>query len=477
MPFTSMLEPEHQELLSSSIAHPAPFCSGTFRVSPADLVVYYGKERDACRIDLRNPSTDFLKHLADACDPATFGRGHEDVYDESYRKAGKLGSEAFRPTFDPTNLGLIHVLRQTLLRGLQAERHIRAELYNINVYGEGSFFKAHKDTPRGEQMFGSLVIFYPTPHEGGALIMRKDGKEWMFDSAKELAEHNEPHVGYVALYSDVEHEVALVTSGYRVTVTYNLYFDESTSVVDVPLSVDALDFRAALETLLDNPKFLPDGGNLGFGLEYQYPLPGPRGRLNKLEKRLKGSDAEIMDIIKELSLDVSLWGIIEWHGFKAACKDYFPDYTHYYAEEWDLAGWLQHKYGAKIIEHYEPEETFEFSPPAHFNYWVSGTNPSLTRKCPEQRRLSKVSLLSDQERMFESSKALAEHNEPHIGYVALYSDVEHEVALVTSGYITYNLYFDESAPVVNVPLSPDALAFRTAFERLLDDPEFLPNGG
>ena len=35
-----------------------------------------------------------------------------------------------------------------------------------------------------------------------------------------LAEAQDFQVTYVALYSDVEHEVSTVTSGYRVSVTY-----------------------------------------------------------------------------------------------------------------------------------------------------------------------------------------------------------------------------------------------------------------
>ena len=58
--------------------------------------------------------------------------------------------------------------------------------------------------------------------------MRRKGEEWSFDAAKAFAECKEgSHVAYVALYSDVEHEVSTVTSGYRVTVTYNLYFDDN----------------------------------------------------------------------------------------------------------------------------------------------------------------------------------------------------------------------------------------------------------
>ena len=35
-----------------------------------------------------------------------------------------------------------------------------------------------------------------------------------------------PSIGYVVLLHDVEHEVAPVTSGHRVTLTYDLYTDD-----------------------------------------------------------------------------------------------------------------------------------------------------------------------------------------------------------------------------------------------------------
>src|SRR5712692_10045677 len=92
--------------------------------------------------------------------------------------------------------------------------------------GQGSFFKPHVDTPRSEKMFGSLVVVFPTPHEGGALFLRHLGHEWYFDSAQALAAADQPTIGYVAFFSDVEHEVAHVTSGNRITLTYNLYFDD-----------------------------------------------------------------------------------------------------------------------------------------------------------------------------------------------------------------------------------------------------------
>lgn len=111
-------------------------------------------------------------------------------------------------------------------------------------------------------------------------------------------------ITYVAFFSDVEHEVAVVKSGYRVTLTYNLYFtDEDTlSALD---STDIPEFEGALFAALKSPDFLPNGGLLGFGLAFMYPV-SPGTTLSHLLRLLKGSDATIKRVCDCLSLSTSL---------------------------------------------------------------------------------------------------------------------------------------------------------------------------
>lgn len=156
-------------------------------------------------------------------------------------------------------------------------------------------------------MFGSLVIVFPTPHEGGALTLHHGGKKWTFDSGKELAGKTKPSVGYVAFYSDVEHEVGLVKSGCRVTLTFNLFFapEKPIDVIVPTPSLSELAFKAALSELLEDPNVLPDGGNLGFGLRHEYPV-NTKTDLKNLIRCLKGSDAVIYKVCVQLSLDASL---------------------------------------------------------------------------------------------------------------------------------------------------------------------------
>jgi len=108
-----------------------------------------------------------LRALLTSCDPATFGRQGEDVYDEAYRKATKLDTSQFTTDFSPYETGVIDLIIQLLLPSISDKWGLRAELYKLNVYsGPASMFKPHVDTPRGEEQIGSLVVCLPTDFEG-----------------------------------------------------------------------------------------------------------------------------------------------------------------------------------------------------------------------------------------------------------------------------------------------------------------------
>ena len=160
-------------------------------------------------------------------------------------------------------------------------------------------------------MIGSLVVIFPTPHKGGALILRHEGKEYTFDSGLELSCTEKPSIGYVAFYSDVEHEVTVVESGHRVSLTYNLYVDDSPqqAILNMPSNPDPVmlnevNLKQALSDLLNEKTFLPEGGTIGFGLLHKYPVSKAKGSLESVLKCLKGSDAAIRRVCSSLGLEL-----------------------------------------------------------------------------------------------------------------------------------------------------------------------------
>ncbi|KAF8167057.1 hypothetical protein K438DRAFT_2064776 [Mycena galopus ATCC 62051] len=260
-------------------------------------------------IDLGKATENELAELTAACQKATFGVGGADVFDESYRKAGKMDLGKFAACFDVS--GLLETISPDIMQGQNTDedKFLKAEMYKLNVYGPGSFFKAHKDTPRSDDMIGSLVVIFPTTHAGGALTLEHAEKTWVFDSAADLASAATASLGYVAFYSDVTHAVEPVRAGYRVTLTYNLFLTDrraglATSQRHAPGFEPA--FESALRTLLVTPAFLPAGGLLAYGLAHQYPFPAPPkleyvqgkramppSRLGPMLRLLKGNDARI----------------------------------------------------------------------------------------------------------------------------------------------------------------------------------------
>jgi len=148
---------------------------------------------------------------------------------------------------------------------------------------------------------------FPTTHEGGTLHLRRKDNEWTFDSS---TPSTNPSIKYIAFYNAVEHELSPVTSGYRVSLTYNLYYDDP-PLPTGPLRGDGVTeeeakLRQTLSALLENLDFLPDGGYLGFGLRYQYPIKAEASDLGSLAGALKGSDAVIKRVADELNMNAQL---------------------------------------------------------------------------------------------------------------------------------------------------------------------------
>ncbi|KAJ7368822.1 hypothetical protein DFH08DRAFT_832358 [Mycena albidolilacea] len=320
---------EHLKTLRRSLKLSVPYTGGVHPVKSDDLVIYYdvkGK-KDPRRINLETATETALKELESACEKATFGVDQTDVLDETYRKAGKMDLNKFASRLDVVSSGLLDAITPDLLVGqsVDSDKDLKAEIYKLNVYGPGSFFKAHRDTPRGEDMIGSLVVIFPTDHTGGELTLDHDGQKWTFDAAAKLTEFNStPSLAYIAFYSDVTHAMEPVLTGYRVTLTYNLFLSERVNKVVVGhriVPAAEREFEDALRALLARPNFLPKGGLLAYGLSHQYPIPTSvakgSSRLGHVLQLLKGSDARIRTVSERVGLTTNVKML-----YDSAEKDY-----------------------------------------------------------------------------------------------------------------------------------------------------------
>ncbi|KAG4441070.1 hypothetical protein IFR05_003424 [Cadophora sp. M221] len=291
-----------------------------------------------------NPNTS-LTHLLHACKPATFGFNGSDFLDETYRKAGNLDAANFSTNFHPTDLGILDAVKQVLLPGLSAgvgreeHRGVRTELYKLNVYsGPSGMFQKHVDTPRRATQFGSLVVCLPCAHEGGQLLISHEGHVSIFDwstASSSSSPDDGKAIKWCAFYSDCEHEVLPVTTGHRVTLTYNLYVSEQTGGIlqRYPTADPSLYplFEGA-KKMLEMPGFMSKGGTLGFYCAHQYAhTRKTTGQL--MPYALKGIDAVLFAVFSSLGMKVRVSPVLDNDAWSREDTDYddveykkHPDY-------------------------------------------------------------------------------------------------------------------------------------------------------
>ena len=255
------------------------------------LISYKTKTGEWSSQPLQLPGSTDIQDLIDSCSVASFGLGSRTVTDKNYRDALKLEPDSFMTNFNISNTPLINDITNLMT----ITSPFRAELYKLNIYSVGGHFKSHVDTPRSGNMFGSLVVCLPFPFTGGELVTRHRGRQVTFNwTTKSDA------IQWAAFYSNVEHEVLPVTSGNRITLTYNLYWQRDLPMLPISVDITANPFYCSLSSALHTPHFMRDGGILGFLCSHKY--------VDMHEKRpvLKGEDAIIYQTAKTLGLAVEI---------------------------------------------------------------------------------------------------------------------------------------------------------------------------
>ncbi|OQD67640.1 hypothetical protein PENPOL_c003G00358 [Penicillium polonicum] len=272
-------------------------------------------------------ASDNLHQLVVGCDPASFGRGQEDVMDPRYRKARKLEPRHFFTSFHPSDFGILQNVEQillpnfnTLFQNCLPFRKLSAELYKLNVYsGPSGLFRQHVDTPRSQSQIGSLVVCLPSPFKGGNLVVQHEGKQVAFDWSHQSASA----IQWAAFYSDCEHQIETVTEGERITLTYNLYVTEPVGGSIPPsLIVDpkSLSLHSFLKELVMEPGFMKEGGAFGFYCSHAYPHTSDEAPM-LLPRALKGADLVLYSVFKSLGIQINVVPVVMEDDYKAEYEE------------------------------------------------------------------------------------------------------------------------------------------------------------
>jgi hypothetical protein len=247
----------------------APFsCEGT--CVPAKPVTFIF--RDHTRFEIVRAKDAFdqkdkLKPLFEHCKPAPFGDGKKTRYDRSVRDALQLKAEQGGFSiegFEPESAGILKKIQRELIP--LDPNPVSAELYTVNVYTDGGHFAPHKDTPRGHDMFGTLVVCLPSQFRNGNLVLRHRGVVQKHHWGLAIEKQTTPNkLHWAAFFGDVDHQIERVWIGARVTLTYLLRRGEpKTPARDVAGRDLAPRIQQAWQALLADKSFLPKGGILGY---------------------------------------------------------------------------------------------------------------------------------------------------------------------------------------------------------------------
>ena len=114
--------------------------------------------------------------------------------------------------------------------GLGVSGPLAADFYKLLVYDAGSFFVDHRDTEKIPGMFATMVLVLPSTHGGGELVVKHAGRE----AALDLHPEDPSEIGFAGFYADCVHEVRPVTTGFRLTLVYNLRFVDRSRPLKAP---------------------------------------------------------------------------------------------------------------------------------------------------------------------------------------------------------------------------------------------------
>ena len=225
--------------------------------------------------------------------PARFGRGEQTVTDPDVRDTWEIPKHLVRAEWNGAALkDVLATVKEEL--GLPNAAELTADLHSLLVYETNQHFLAHQDSEKDDAMVGTLVVTLPSSYTGGELMVGHN-EEWKAYRGSKTA------LSLVAFYADCRHEVLRVTSGYRITLTYNLLLhgDTSRPEGDGGTAADLADllrehFSTPVVRYYRGPATDPPN-RLVYLLDHEYT---PRG-LNW--RRLKGADASRVTLLRTVA--------------------------------------------------------------------------------------------------------------------------------------------------------------------------------
>lgn len=286
----------------------APFVTQGSLTLPQGVTLRF---RDGYTVQLSPRDREAPTELIAFCAPAPSRHATAARYDPRVRRALQCDAEDGRfvvEGFDPAATDILETVRRTLCP--DDPNPLRADFYAVNVYPKGGHFARHLDTPDDADTVGMLVLCVSRNFHGGDLTLTRGNDTQRVTFQADGVGHEESGSCWAAFLGTADPDVAEVTVGERVTLTWTLHRTEGAPRAKNTREADAFTqhLRAALcdeafggvdDVTLAIPCTHLYAGTAGFVREVP-PLDA------RTVQRLKGRDQTLAAVMLAQGLDVAL---------------------------------------------------------------------------------------------------------------------------------------------------------------------------
>jgi hypothetical protein len=213
------------------------------------------------------------------------------------------------------------VLLRDTAKGLGFQKVV-AKPHKLLLYEPGSFFKSHKDSEKEQGIIGTLVVYLPSQHEGSDVHLSFGSQVISYSTAPT----SKFDLTSISWFSDVTHKVAILTSGYRLVLTYKIF-----AIGEDPLSASTvLEQTDHLKTMLSKWQTK----SLGIG-KLIYPLDHLYTETSLCLENLKGRDRPVAHTLSQICSGAGFYLLLAHathvqngeDGYGAYGDDYGEDHT------------------------------------------------------------------------------------------------------------------------------------------------------
>lgn len=174
------------------------------------------------------------KSLIVEAEPARYGHKEKTLFDRRVRDTWEIPKSRIQTgrAWDAQFQKALLEIQNDL--NLSENGTLTAEPHNLLIYMPGQVFRAHQDSEKSDGMIATLIVVLPSEFTGGELVVDQHGDKRIFD----FSENSPKSLNFVAFYSDCYHEIKEVRTGYRLALTYNLFFKPNSTTLKTRRNVE-----------------------------------------------------------------------------------------------------------------------------------------------------------------------------------------------------------------------------------------------